>query len=221
LDPESESRQLLAENFDLVAVFDCELGRGDDDQFSLERFLEFHVRDSLAEAIGFSFGAGYNQEQISQLLQDVEDRSCIFCFLGAGLLSSASLQHLREFTQSRHRVLFCGTNDHIDSKCRNDGRYQDLEAAKTLDNDDSAADSVNLDSWFDRPLRMESDESDAESSINLGADSSLNLLSTSDSGRLVGPKPPPGKLPEAYRKTATDNSVDAASEMLKRFFNGR
>jgi hypothetical protein len=103
--------------FDFVGVFDCRMGSKASKPFELGSFLQFHVRDLLSSLLGLTLGPEYNQEQIPQMLEDFGEKKCLWCFLHSELLSANDLQHLREFTQSRHRVLFCGPNQVLAQKC--------------------------------------------------------------------------------------------------------
>jgi hypothetical protein len=74
-----------------------------------------------------------------------------------------------------------------------------------------------------RQFRVGTDEDlDADSGSDSGELSVDDSSSADAAGKKKRPdKQKPGKLPENFRKSMTENSRDAADNALKRFFSGR
>lgn len=111
LDPDSAACRTLAEPFYRLVVLDVAQGLDPDGRFDFTRFLRY-VLAQMNERFQLDLDPEkFHPEVIVQVLKD-EQRS-LFCFLNAQHLSPDGFQHLREFTQLRHRVLYCGRNAHI------------------------------------------------------------------------------------------------------------
>lgn len=109
----------------------------------------------------------------------------------------------------------------------NDSRFEAVDVSAWLDEADQ----------IDRVRKLSDPETrqfhiDQESEIDIDSPSDSDSgdsseLSVDDSDSSTGKKKKrrekqkPGKLPENFRKPATDNSRDAADNALKRFFSGR
>lgn len=95
-----------------------------------------------------------------------------------------------------------------------------LEEADQIDRVRKLSDPETRQFRIDQTISVDGDSSsgaDADDSTEL----SIDELDSDSSVKKRPPKKKPGKLPENYRKSMTDNSRDAADNALKRFFSGR
>lgn len=101
----------LMRNFSALAVIDASSTVNQDGAFDFDQFVQ-HIGSRLAGALRLPLPPEkLHHEEVAQLLKD--EKRVLFCFLSVGLLSGERFQRLRGlgFTQTDHRILFCGHSD--------------------------------------------------------------------------------------------------------------
>jgi predicted component of type VI protein secretion system len=135
-------------------------------------------------------------------------------------LQSAKKPEVADMGEAAARMVEAGAND---------SRFEAVDVSAWLDEADQIDRVRKLSDPETRQFRLdEAAEAGLDSSsdsVRLGSDSSELSVDETDSEAGHKKKRPdkqkPGKLPEGFRKPATDNSRDAADNALKRFFSGR
>lgn len=149
------------------------------------------IRDSMFREYGISPPPHFHPQQVVQLLKE-KPRS-LFVFLRVEHLTGPLLQRLREFTQSRHRVLFCGHNPLIDP----------------------GAERQDVDDWVETWSIASPSQVREISSDESRRDSSVMPLPVPDEDGAPRSSPPAKRLPTS----PPEPSRDAAAEILRKFFN--
>jgi hypothetical protein len=205
----SDVRRQLAGNFSQVIVVDvgqCLDGGRLDFQLLLRR-----LRDEMFAAFQLQTDAStFHEQQIVQVLKD-EDPS-LFCFVNVQHFVEGDVQRLREFTQSKHRVLFCGPHDYISSRSRPADGRDFLSSARLPDGRLDDSDDDGLAKW----LAFEDDnvrEYATDESWSFDDDLGTQVMPAAPRE----PPPRPRKLPPQ----PPGDTRDAAAEVLKRLFQRR
>jgi predicted component of type VI protein secretion system len=109
-----------------------------------------------------------------------------------------------------------------------DSRFEEVDVSGWLDEADQIDRVRKLTDPETRQFRVDKMDldSDSDSGDSVSSDSTELSLDDSSAGdaskrKLPDKKAKPGKLPEGFKKSMTDNSRDAADNALKRFFSGR
>ncbi len=90
--------------------------------------------------------------------------------------------------------------------------------------DDSRNEEVDVSSWLEEADTFERRETAPETrqfQINPSTDSTVMEIKAEEETKTNHPKAKPGKLPPQSKAPTTNNSKDAASETLRKFFSGR
>jgi hypothetical protein len=123
----------FAVSFEAVVVIDARLARNEKRDFDLALFMKVIAR-AMARGLALELDVdAIHPEEIAQLLKD--HRRILFCFFSMELLPEAAVHRLRGlgFTQSDHRVLYCGDNAFlVDRSLRVLGRSDELEARRMV-----------------------------------------------------------------------------------------
>ncbi len=99
-------------------------------------------------------------------------------------------------------------------------------AARTVvaASNDSRNEEVDVSSWLEEADTFERRDTDPETRqfhINPSVDSTVMEVKADEETKTNHPKGAPGKLPARPKGPTTNNSKDAASETLRKFFSGR
>jgi len=102
--------------FSRVIVLDAKRAVSPAGIFDFDVFVEVIAR-AITEALGFDLDTrNLHREQLSQLLKD--ERDILFCFFSLDHLTEGHYRQLRGlgFTQTDHRILFCGRSEFLRSR---------------------------------------------------------------------------------------------------------
>jgi hypothetical protein len=109
-------RAALMLGFSRLAVVDAALAVSPNSGFDFSDFLGV-VAHAIVDALRLHLDAEeLHPEELAQLLKD--ESRMLFCFLSVDLLSDTNFQRLRGigFTQTDHRILFCGHSRILDER---------------------------------------------------------------------------------------------------------
>lgn len=105
--------QGIVAGFSRVIVLDARRAVSAAGLFDFDLFVEV-IATAIAEALGFDLDArNLHREQLSQFLKD--ERNILFCFFSLDWLTEEHYRQLRGlgFTQTDHRILFCGRSEFL------------------------------------------------------------------------------------------------------------